>query len=230
MSASGFSPLPAASAASASSATSSSHQPPKKSLCAMDEPEEGSHDSPKIITDSTDDDLLPEQVARTVDTEVEEKDDPELEHDADAFVPNPNRDDTLAGFRVPDGARECVVNSGALLSGNEASTFSLSVKAEVFDIGSEVDEAKIEPNEEKLRDPEKERKEEPSTAAASETEGPQPTPSLEMTPLRSFAVNSARLASEPPPSRSEDVLGSTTVFKQTKTHENQICFPNRGTM
>ena len=245
MSASGLTPVPATSRASSSPATSSSHQPAAKSLRALDEPE-GDHDSPKQITDSTDDDLLPESVAQPVDAtggagaacaKGEGEDDADHGHDADDFVPNPNRGDTLepeAG--ASSGAASSSCGPGARVSGdaaassppaagvneNTASTFTLTVKAEVFDIGDEIDNAKTEAEDDKSGGAEKvEGDQKPSTAVATEAEGPPPKPSFESPPPRAFAVNSARSRSVPPTSRSEDSLGSTRLFKQkSKTNKH----------
>ena len=105
MSASGFTPNPSPAGSSSSPATSSSHQPPAKSLRALDET--ASEDTPvKVLGESTDDDLV-DDVAHAVpnvpDEVANEEQTPEEQyHDADDFVPRQDRAATLdAGVIAP---------------------------------------------------------------------------------------------------------------------------------
>ena len=107
MSVSGFTPAPSTSSATGSSpATSSSHQlskvgPPKKQLRAL-EGTQSSEDSPQVLGDTTDEELLqgvvqavpnvPEHGANAT-THL----DNDAFHDADDFVPQADRNSTLEG-------------------------------------------------------------------------------------------------------------------------------------
>ena len=205
MSASGFTPVPGTSTASSTSpATSSSHQPPTKSLRALDEAEDG-QESVKVITDSTDDDLLPEQVAHPVtpavvtEGEGQPKEEPEGEHEADSFVPNSNREETL-----------------------EVNSHAIHTKTEVFEIGSEDPEegvkaaAKEDVQELTPVAPAVEGSKATSSAVATDVEGPQPTPSTDLR-LQSSAVHSACSSFAPAQPSQSDELGFTIPFKSPKT-------------
>ena len=108
MSASGFTPCPSTTSAASfeSPATSSSHQPPTKSLRAL-EAETASDDTPaKVLAESTDEELY-EAVAQPVPAVPEEKLKEELHeddgyHDADDFVPCQDRQRTLEGSSGPE--------------------------------------------------------------------------------------------------------------------------------
>ena len=112
MSVSGFTQKSTSSVSSTSPATSSSHQPPTKALKAFEDAH-SDHSSSKPLVESTDDELT-ENVVEAVPNVPKEEDvtGGEEEHEADAFVPNPDRQSTL-----------------------EVDLFREQVKPEVFEIG-----------------------------------------------------------------------------------------------
>ena len=124
MSVSGFTQKTSSSVSSTSPATSSSHQPPTKALKAFEDAH-SDHSSSKPLVESTDDELT-ENVVQAVPNVPKEGEEQggEEEHDADAFVPSPDRQSTL---EVPlvDLTPE-------------------QVKPEVFEIGADDNEEKQE--------------------------------------------------------------------------------------
>ena len=119
MSVSGFTQKTSSSVSSTSPATSSSHQPPTKALKAFEDAD-SDHTSPKPLLESSDDDLK-ENVVQAVPNVPKEGEEPggEEEHEADAFVPNSDRQSTL-----------------------EVDLFAEQIKPEVFEIGADDHEEK----------------------------------------------------------------------------------------
>ena len=209
MSVHGYTPVPSeTSVQSAASATSSSHQPATKQLKAFEENEDAQI-TPKQLLESTDEEpgeseqkkecgpvpAFPEEareaaeaftaspvpnVPEDADEAFEEAE--EGRHDADDFVPNRQREQTLEG-----------------------NTFQLNVKAEVYEIEEDTkDEENKQSDDERemhlhsLTQPPKATPEErcsegSSATPAFETVGPQPSASstnlLEFSPCASSAVS-----------------------------------------
>ena len=217
MSASGFTPNPSV-ASSSSPATSSSHQPPTKSLRAMDETE--SEDTPaKVLAESTDDDLQ-EAVAQPVpnvpEEELKEEAHEGEHHEADDFVPRQDREATLEGslpemFTIGVDDEETAKEEEVRL--NEPSWVGASevpketAVAQTYPFGSE---ATAGPG----TKPEKE--EGNSGTPAIELEGSQPALSkLNFLSQSSGSGSASARAHSVPASRSDD-FGLCTVFSPDK--------------
>ena len=199
MSAHGFTPPRSEPTTASEGATSSSHQPPLKTLRALEAADEvGS--SPRVLNSSTDgedtkgreEDALPVPTCpvlspRTSSPESsalpvphaplqgEEEPQGEEHHDADNFVPEADRTKTLEQNTT------------------ERFKTKSEARAELFEIGSEKGEEEVK---------EDEGSKVPSSTVPSEMEGPQPsTPSNPKACV--LSVNSsARSSSLPPPSKS----------------------------
>ena len=215
MSASGFTPNPSPAGSSSSPATSSSHQPPTKSLRALDETT--SEDTPaKVLADSTDDDLA-EDVVRPVPNvpgeEVEAEAREEEHHDADDFVPRQDREATLEEslpemFTIGADDEETAKEEEVRL--NEPSWVEASVVPE----GRRLNEPSWVEASETTPVPKKE--EGNSGTPTIELEGPQPAPfKLNVLSQSSLSGSASARARSVPTSRSDD-FGLCTVFKTTQ--------------
>ena len=210
MSASGFTPNPSV-ASSSSPATSSSHQPPTKSLRAMDETE--SEDTPaKVLAESTDDDLQ-EAVAQPVpnvpEEELKEEAHEGEHHEADDFVPRQDREATLEGslpemFTIGVDDEETAKEEEVRL--NERSCVEASVVPE----GRRLNEHSCVEASEATPVPKKE--EGNSGTPTIELEVPQPAPfKLNVLSQSSLSGSASARARSVPTSRSDD-FGLCTVF------------------
>ena len=219
MSVQGFTP-PRSTASASDGATSSSHQPPQKSLRAL-EAADGAESSPRVLNSSTDEEdakergehalpvpACPELSPRGVGPETlaqpvphaplqEEEAEGEESHDADNFVPRKNRTETLEQ--------------------NVAEPFQTKSEActEMVEIGSDKgDEAKAGPGKEEAKADEG--LEAPASTAATDQVGPQPSALSPESSAFAPCVNSSARASSYPPSRSDE-KGWDTPFKQNKS-------------
>ena len=165
MSVSGYTVKSSSSPAGTSPATSSSHQPPTKTLKSELAGFEDAHSdfsSTKPLVESTDEEL-PEQVVQPVpnvpgDAHVDVKEEEGEEHDANAFVPNQDRNATLEEqvLEVPP-LPQCPAQE----------------KTEVFEIGTEDAEEKAE-GDERLEEVKQEVEQKPPTSCSTDLVGPQP--------------------------------------------------------
>ena len=192
MSVSGFTQKSTSSVSSTSPATSSSHQPPTKALKAFEDAD-SDHTSSKPLVESTDDELTENVVQAVPNVPQEEEDVPggEEEHEADAFVPNPDRQATL---EVPT-----------------VDSHPVQVKPEVFEIGEDDHEEKQE---------DKGRLEE-AVAETYSPESQPLLAKADQPLVQTFSVGSAAVRASSFPSRSlSDPEGFCTLFK-TKNPKNQ---------
>ena len=234
MSASGFTPNPSV-ASSSSPATSSSHQPPTKSLRAMDETE--SEDTPaKVLAESTDDDLQ-EAVAQPVpnvpEEELKEEAHEGEHHEADDFVPRQDREATLEGslpemFTIGVDDEETAKEEEVRL--NEHSCVEASVVPEGRRLNEHsCVEASVVPEGRRLNKhscveasettPVPKKEEGNSGTPTIELEGPQPAPfKLNVLSQSSLSGSASARARSVPTSRSDD-FGLCQFLKQRKTYQ-----------
>ena len=208
MSASGFTPCPSTTSAASfeSPATSSSHQPPTKSLRAL-EADTASDDTPaKVLAESTDEELH-EALAQPVRAVPEEELKEELHeddghHDADDFVPRQDRQSTLEEAPAPEVFVICADEK----EGCEENALQEGELPEV-PLLQQVPEAKREAKEEGDKGS-------PRTSA-TDLEAPQPARQEANVLSQPSASSSACARVQSPPPSQSDELGFCKLFKQS---------------